>query len=383
MVSALSVLIPLRTNDFAFYRARLALRAALNLDGVETIIVDDGSPQSVAAEISDFCTALDFQYLRLETGNQPFSLARSRNAGLRAASSPSVYMDDADLIYRCDFFQAVVEQMNGLAQTPFNFLSAPAVYLTAGASEKVFADGCLDESYLQVVHALLLEDPKGSPTNTVVDSYAPASGVIVLNRELALRIGGYDESFSGWGGEDRDFIFRLLCVNEKIGLPARFNETKSWNLNDTLAFEGWRALHRLHGEFMARQGLYAVHLHHYKLPWRESASTSRNMRLAADKAMAVQVADLPATRRIELQQSVLFDCYRAYGLMDATVSSDVLVEQLRAARRTKERAQGVARPWYRKLRKLFVSPMAFLRDSRHGTLRGLARVVDQVMKVFG
>jgi len=159
MTPALSVLIPVRTVDFAFYRKRLALRAALDLDGIETMVIDDGSPQNAAVEIATFCADQGFQYLRLDTGDQPFSLARSRNAGLRAAGSPAVYMDDADLIYRRDFFQDVVAQLNGLAQTPFSFLSMPAVYLTAGASAKVFTDACLGESYVQVVHALLLEDP--------------------------------------------------------------------------------------------------------------------------------------------------------------------------------------------------------------------------------
>jgi predicted glycosyltransferase involved in capsule biosynthesis len=374
MATALSVLIPLRTDDFAFYRARLALRAALNLADVETIVVDDGSPQSVAAEISGFCATQGFQYLRLATGDQPFSFARSRNAGLRAASSPSVYMDDADLIYRRDFFQAVVAQLNGLAQTPFSFLSMPAVYLTAGASAKVFADACLDASYLQVVHALLLEDPKGSPANAVVESYAPASGVIALSRELALRTGGYDESFSGWGGEDRDFIFRLLCANEQMSLPASFNETKSWNLNDTLAFEGWRALHRLHGEFMARQGLYAVHLHHKKLPWRGPVSSGRNMRLAAEKALSMQVANLPMAGRMDLRHSVLFDVYRAHDLLGATGSPGALMERLNAANRLKARTQGHVRPWHKKLQKLLVSPLGFFADSRYGLLRALARL---------
>jgi predicted glycosyltransferase involved in capsule biosynthesis len=374
MTPALSVLIPVRTVDFAFYRKRLALRAALDLDGIETLVIDDGSPQNAAVEIASFCADQGFRYLRLDTGDQPFSLARSRNAGLRAAGSPAVYMDDADLIYRRDFFQDVVAQLNGLAQTPFSFLSMPAVYLTAGASAKVFTDACLDASYVQVVHALLLEDPKGSPTNAVIESYAPASGVVALNRDLALRTGGYDESFSGWGGEDRDFIFRLLCANEKIGLPVSFNETKSWNLNDTLAFEGWRALHRLHGEFMARQGLYAVHLHHTKLPWREPISSGRNMRLAADKALGVQVENLSMIERVDLRNSVLFDAYRTHHLLGATSSIGALMERLNANNRLKERTQGHVRPWHKKLKKLLVSPLHFFEDSRYGLLRVFARL---------
>lgn len=375
MITSLSVLIPLRTDNFAFYRKRLVLRDALDLAEIETIIIDDGSSQDVAVEIAKFCADRSFKYVRLETHNLPFSLARSRNAGLQVASSPAVYMDDADLVYRYDFFQAVVAQVKLLEKTPFNFLSIPAVYLTASATEKVFSDGCLDTSYLQVMHALLLEDPKGSSANSVVESYAPASGVIALNRELAMVTGAYDESFSGWGGEDRDFIFRLLCNNEKIGIPPSFNETKSWNLNDTLAFEGWRALHRLHGEFMARHGLYAVHLHHDKLPWRGTVSSVRNMRLAAEKAMAIKVDDLPKAGRFDWRSSVLFDIYRTSSLLNAEGSPDVLINLINKSNRARVYAQGTKRSTQAKLRKFMTSPVTFFSDSRFVFLRALARIL--------
>ena len=48
LVTNLSVLVPLRTEDFAFYKARLALRSALDLAGVETIVIDDGKINAFA-----------------------------------------------------------------------------------------------------------------------------------------------------------------------------------------------------------------------------------------------------------------------------------------------------------------------------------------------
>lgn len=371
------MLVPVRTDDFAFYRKRLALRAALDLNQVETIIIDDGSPPAVAEEIADFCAAQSFEYLRMETADRPFSLARSRNAGVQAARSSWVYMDDADLVYRRDFFQEVIAQLKLLYQTPFNFVSIPAVYLTADASTQVFTDGCLDPSYRQVVHALLLEDPKGSSKNRVVESYAPASGVVALSKGLALQVGGYDESFSGWGGEDRDFIFRLLCANEKIGLPENFNETKSWNMNDTLAFDGWRSLHRLHGEFMARQGMYAVHLYHKKQPWRTEVSTVKNMRLADGKAFSVKMMELPQRERFNWMQSVLFDSYRMYAALRKKKQNNELDAFVSDVGRLRDTASGKKYSLRRKMRKFLISPAAYLKDSRYRALRALARFVSK------
>jgi glycosyltransferase involved in cell wall biosynthesis len=219
LVTNLSVLVPLRTEDFAFYKARLALRSSLDLAGVETIVIDDGSPAGVAAEIEAFCADRGYAYLRLHTADQVFSLARSRNAGLRAARSEFVYMDDADLVYRHNFFQEIVAELRLLAHTPFNFFSLPAVYLTAAASTRVFADTCLDASYLQVMHALLLEDPKGAPTNVLVESYAPASGVVALSRELALHLGGMTSRFRAGVVRTANLFFGCCVPTKKLAFP--------------------------------------------------------------------------------------------------------------------------------------------------------------------
>jgi len=370
----LSILIPLRTDSFDFYRQRLVLRDRLDLTGVETIIIDDGSPADAAKDIELYCRDRDYKYLRIESGDQQFSLARSRNTGIKAATSSWLYMEDADLIYCRRFFQDVVSQLTLLVQTPFNFLSMPAVYLTPGATAKVYDAGELDSTYRGVINSLLLEDPKGSPTNSVVESFSPASGVIALSRELALSVGGYDEEFSGWGGEDRDFIFRLMCANGKIQLPVNFEDTKSWNLNDTLVYEGWRSLHRLHGEFMARQGFYAVHLHHKQQAWRGHVSSARNMKLAAKKALKFKPEHLPRNEMFSLRYTVLFDVFRYHDVHGEVVPTDSFVEDLNRANRQREQVLGKSqRSFLRKLRKFFVSPEKYFEDSRYGFLRVLAR----------
>jgi predicted glycosyltransferase involved in capsule biosynthesis len=370
----LSVVVPLRTDDFAFYSARLMLRDALVLENVETVVVDDGSSAAVAVQIESFCKQRGYAYVRLESSSQPFSLSRARNAGLRAACGEFVYLDDADLVYITGFFQAVLNQLQLLHATPFNFLSVPAVYLTAAASSQVFADGGLNGSYPRVVQALLLEDPKGGPRNEVVEHYAPASGVMALRRDLALQVGGYDEAFTGWGGEDRDFVFRLLAINAKLPLPAAFRTTEPWNLNDTLVFQGWRSLHRIHGEFLARQGLYAVHLHHEKLAWRKPMASGTNMKRAAEKALNTPVAERLANELFDLKSSLLFDVYRASSLLEYEDAHVELMDSVHEINRAKEVSQKVRRPLGSKLRKLLMSPRAFLGDSRFAALRAVSRL---------
>lgn len=279
-MSKLTLIIAVRTSDFSEYAKRLQLRDALDLADVDTILVDDGSPASVSSEIEGFCRERSYNYVRLQTEELPFSLSRARNAGIDASSTEWICFEDIDLAYRSDFYQRLMRELDLLDETPFNFLTVPAVYLSATQSDRVFANG-MDAEYERALTAALLEDPRGHDINSSLQHYAPASSVVAVRRKTALYVGAFDENFAGWGGEDRDFVFRLLLLNNRIEKPHDFQITKTWNLNDTTQFDGWRALYRMHGDYLARKGMYAFHLYHEPLSWRSGQS---NIKLALEKA---------------------------------------------------------------------------------------------------
>lgn len=113
----------------------------------------------------------------------------------------------------------------------------------------------------------------------------PASGIILLRRKLALLAGGYDESFTGWGGEDRDFVFRLLSMNDNIYRPINFEETKDWNLNDTHVYQGWRALYKIIGEYMSKKGIYSYHIYHDKNEWFSEGIKNNNLDIVSQRTL--------------------------------------------------------------------------------------------------
>lgn len=230
-----------------------------------------------------------YEYLRLDTAEEPFSLSRARNIGIDASKTEWVCFEDIDLAYKSDFYQCMIRELGLLDETPFNFLTVPAVYLSASQSERVFNNG-MDAECERALTGALLEDPRGHDANSSMQHYAPASSVIAVRRKTALYVGAFDENFAGWGGEDRDFVFRLLLVNDRIEKPREFQITKTWNLNDTTQFDGWRALYRMHGDYLARKGMYAFHLFHEPLSWRSGQS---NIKLASEKAERYQ-----ATRKV-------------------------------------------------------------------------------------
>jgi hypothetical protein len=57
------------------------------------------------------------------------------------------------------------------------------------------------------------------------DKPHPGGGLLVVTREAYDAVGGYDESFKGWGYEDSDFNLRLLRLGLWERLPG-----KAWHL---------------------------------------------------------------------------------------------------------------------------------------------------------
>ncbi|WP_076342685.1 glycosyltransferase [Brachymonas chironomi] len=283
----ISSIIPLRTDDFSFYLERLILRTQMDLSQVETVIIDDGSPLSVSYEIQEFCKENKFLYKRLDTAGEIFSLSRARNSGISAASCEWIVMEDADIVYTKDFYSKIAVEVDLIDRTPFNFLTIPVIYLKEEISKRVFDRGVIDPFVPEILTAFQFEDPRGGDANIVVESYSPATALFVARKKLFNLVGGYDEGFYGWGGEDRDIAFRMSVFNDdkKSIYPRQFDVTKSWNLNKTIDYEGWRSLYRLTGDYLTLKGLYGFHLYHPKLEWRERVDTKKNIEYAKAKAV--------------------------------------------------------------------------------------------------
>jgi len=282
----LTVTLAVRTNDFEFYADKLRFRDHCNMERVKTVVVDDGSPKAVSKQIQEFCRQRNWSYVYLDTRSKDFSLARARNAGILATTTEWVFTDDADNIYEKDFFQRLLKEIEIVDQTPFTFLTIPHVYLSDEMSRRILAENDLESYVPFILSRMMLENPRGSdPRNIAIQHFAPASAMIAVRRKTAMLVGGYDTEFEGWGGEDRDFVFRLLMENPAIELPESFHVTKKWNMNDTHVYEGWRSLYRMLGDYMGKKGFYAYHIYHDWNQWRTPSGSNKNRDFAAERAL--------------------------------------------------------------------------------------------------
>lgn len=205
---ALHVVIPFRAPRGSLRERNLraclgALKAqATPSAGVHvTLVESDDQPRHSWAR-----TWVDDYAFQCQTG--PFNKSSSVNFGAaRAASGRDVICQlDADMIVDPGF----VARVRAQAAVSPAFLPYEDVH-------------CLDP----LTSAQVVARPTAPPRS--VAGYLlrrPPGGCVVVAGELFRAVDGFDTSFSGWGGEDRDFVTRLSTL-----VPVTRLETTMTHLN--------------------------------------------------------------------------------------------------------------------------------------------------------
>lgn len=163
----------------------------------------------------------------------PFNKSWAMNVGFGLTTNPVVAFGDADLIAS---HQAISTSIRATAQRfgaakPFGRvmdLSQEQTTEFVRSSALPDGDGNTDE--------LIREDGEDLPY---------CGGLFLIRRELFAEIGGYDERFSGWGGEDDALSIKLRRHGADLGIMA-----------DEVAHHLWhgRALSRyLHPDYPANR----------------------------------------------------------------------------------------------------------------------------------
>lgn len=152
------------------HHLKQTLPRVVNQPDVSCVVVDYSCPDGAA----DWVIA-NFPQVKVVrvTGEAGFSAPRARNLGAQAASSPWLAFFDADILWSPELGSTVIPQMR-----PGHFYRARPVTLQTWGS-------------------------------------------LICHRQDFDAVGGYDEAFSGWGGEDDDLLARLSMHGlVSAGFPA-------------------------------------------------------------------------------------------------------------------------------------------------------------------
>lgn len=230
--------------------------------GYEVIVVDDGSPRRVGAHLKSLTERFNRAdktacYVSLKTRLRRFSLARARNAGARAASSPVVIFHDVDFLGTSTVYKRLlsyIEEQN-VAQHPENFFCVPVAFLTEEATQNFMHHFHLGEELWCFKNISHLSEKK-------IQFLVQGSSCLVINKEDLLSIGGHNEKFKGHGAEDFELLHRLSSRYPIAPRPPEYE--KNFGSGTVTEYRGFRAYFSLYGEQCRQAGCTLVHLWHPK-----------------------------------------------------------------------------------------------------------------------
>ena len=164
--------------------ATLATVAAQQGIGIECIVVE----QSARSEIRDVLPSwVRHVHTPLPVPDLPYCRSWTLNVGARIASGKVLVFHDNDMLvpeaYATEIWKRYVEGYEVINLKRFVF------YLTENHSQEIASS-----HWLSLAH----------PPEVIVQNLE-AGGSVAMTRDAFVAIGGYDESFVGWGGEDNEF----------------------------------------------------------------------------------------------------------------------------------------------------------------------------------
>ena len=266
-MAKLSIIIPFGTNlQKTFIKERIEAKARefISDKNIEYIFVEGYSSQ-VHNELESLIKKCGHLYLKDEKQIKQgrFSLAQCRNLGISFANSPVVMSLDVDYIITNESLRKILNliENKGIDKNPNQFLILPCVFLNECGT--ILAQNKNFEAMQEI-----FKDDLISGKREFIKFFMKASSSIVMNRFKFLELGGYDDSFVGWGSEDFDFLTRLLisCAYfEKIPNELEYF-AKNWEFNE---FKGFRAWFSLASSESLYHSLFIFHLWHEE-PFNQS-----------------------------------------------------------------------------------------------------------------
>jgi glycosyltransferase involved in cell wall biosynthesis len=195
-----SIVLPTRDRPASLKVAVDSLLRQEPARGFELIVVDDGEDREVRGYLDGLERAGRLVGLR-SGGRGP---AAARNAGLRAARAPVVACTDDD----CEAPPGWAEGLRARLEAT----GAAAVGGRVEASGGEPLPACISQAITNGFAAALNRDP--------MDAAFLTSNNVAYRADALREAGGFDEAFTGVGGEERDLHARLRARGRKLVFAA-------------------------------------------------------------------------------------------------------------------------------------------------------------------
>lgn len=172
------------TDRLQQFHTVLASLRGQSYDALEILVVEQSPRAEIESQLPD-----DVRYVHSKTDNSTgFNKSQALNIGASLASGHHLLIHDADYLVPRDYVKEIVAVLTHVnAVRP----SRLAFHLNEGATKQLLRSRTFPSS------VGLEQILQNNPTP------------MALTRQTYWDIGGHDESFVGWGGEDTEFLSRL------------------------------------------------------------------------------------------------------------------------------------------------------------------------------
>ena len=225
---------------------------------IEYILIDSGSIAYFSEKIKNLCEQHQVKYVYQDTRSQVFSIGYARDFGAQIANGDCILFLDVDLVFDEMFFNKILQEIESreLKTNVTDYFCIPCFYLDEEYSNSFLNDGNLRSS--NKFYQLRNNYENGNKLG--VQSFAPATSLLVINRMHFLSIGGHRKEFSGHGSEDFELVHRLATYARKYHRTYNYYlDKKSYN---SIEYEGFRAYFSMAGYSVYNNNLFAVHMWH-------------------------------------------------------------------------------------------------------------------------
>jgi glycosyltransferase involved in cell wall biosynthesis len=316
-------------------------------DGLEVIVVDDGSADATESVAGAHARALPLTLLRRPRDHLSCR-ARARNLGLNQAAGELCIFLDSGMLVEPNFVRAALAQHRLhpdavlLHETLGLYAAALDVdrqSLTPQRLRSVFGPRVTDAAWLDIRQGLF--EAVNDDLSRLPAPWALGwSCALSVPTRQARDVHGYDEDFLGWGAEDIDFSYRLMRAGARfananqalcVHIPhPRLDEPRKRAQHVTNKLKLHRRGYELETELNVLLGGIACNLLVLRLE-----------RLALLRALPdVPAAPLGDVRRVVGQQALLVGC-SASAAIDALAPASVLVSSQRELERLGREHPGV------------------------------------------
>lgn len=229
MKTTVSIIVPCyNAPDFLARLLRELPKQTYPHELIEVVVVDDGSTESpysaFATTEAQFANFARFSLVR-HAANK--GRAGARNSGIVASSGEVLIFCDVDCYPAPDFIEKMVSY------------HAQHRFVAVRANMRILPELRRRSAFLRYRDSRYIGARSDAERRRLSISNLPpsffATGGISVERASIMAVGLFDETFSGYGGEDEEMGFRLFCSGVRIVFGA---DAVIWDADDGLTLQG-------------------------------------------------------------------------------------------------------------------------------------------------